>query len=175
MTASVRLKRRLLLLRHAKSDWDAPLGDDHSRPLAPRGRRAAATIGRWLAAVDRVPDMIVTSSAVRARSTVELAAAAGGWTAPIEISDELYGAGPEGVLEVLRRRGGSHSTVLLAGHEPVWSALAGGLVGGARLRFPTAAMASLRFAINHWSDAEAAELEWLITPKLLERFEARSG
>lgn len=166
------MKRRLLLLRHAKSDWDAAYGDDHERPLASRGRRAARSVGRWLRAVDRVPDMIVTSSAVRARSTVELAAAAGGWAAPIEVSNDLYGSGPERVLEVLRLRGGGHTTVLLAGHEPVWSSLAGGLIGGARLRFPTAAVAALRFDIEDWSEAEWAELEWLITPKMLSRFEA---
>ncbi len=165
------MKRRLLLLRHAKSDWDAAYDGDHARPLAPRGRRAARAVGRWLQTVGRVPDMIITSSALRARSTVELAAAAGGWTAAIEVSDDLYGSAPERVLEVLRLRGGNHETVLLAGHEPVWSSLAGDLIGGARLRFPTAALASLRFDIEDWANAERAELEWLVTPKLLGRLE----
>lgn len=66
-------------------------------------------------------------------------------------------------------------TVMLAGHEPVWSDLAGDLVGGARLRFPTAALASLRVEVGDWREVEpgGAELEWLITPKLIERFEAR--
>ena len=63
-------------------------------------------------------------------------------------------------------------TVLLAGHEPVWSTLAGELIGGADLRFPTAALASLRFEIGDWTTADRAELEWLVTPKLLARFEA---
>ena len=167
------MKRRLLLLRHAKSDWDAAYGDDHDRPLAPRGRRAARAVGRWLRDIERIPDMIITSSARRARSTVELAAAAGGWAAAIEVSSDLYGSSPERVLEVLRLRGGSQPTVLLAGHEPVWSALAGGLIGGAQLRFPTAALASIRFEIDEWSRAEHGELEWLVTPKLLARLEAK--
>ena len=168
------MKRRLLLLRHAKSDWDATYGDDHERPLAPRGRRAARLVGHFLRAVDRAPDLIITSSAVRARSTVELAAEAGGWGAQIEVSGDFYGSGPRRVLEVLRLRGGRHATVLLAGHEPVWSALAGGLVGGACLRFPTAALASLRFDVDEWRDAKRAELEWLVTPKLLGRLDAEA-
>lgn len=165
------MKRRLLLLRHAKSDWDAAYGDDHERPLARRGRRAARLVGRFLRAVDRVPDLVITSSAVRARSTVELATEAGDWGAALEVSDELYDSEPRRVLEVLWRRGGSASTVLLAGHEPVWSLLAGGLIGGACLRFPTAALASLRFDVDEWSDAKRGELEWMITPKLLARLE----
>ena len=166
------MKRRLLLLRHAKSDWDAAYGDDHERPLAPRGRRAARLIGRFLRAVDRTPDLVITSSAVRAKSTVELATEAGGWAAALEVSDELYGSEPRRVMEVLWRRGGSAPTVLLAGHEPVWSSLAGGLIGGACLRFPTGALASLRFEVDDWRDAKRGELEWMITPKLLERLEA---
>ena len=131
-------------------------------------------MGRWLTAVERVPDQVVTSSAMRAHSTVELAAEAGGWNASIEVSDDLYGSSPGRVLEVLRRRGGAHRTVLLAGHEPVWSELGGALIGGARLRFPTAALASLRVAHDDWRSLEPgqAELEWLVTPKIVGRFEA---
>ena len=168
------MTRRLLLLRHAKSDWSAPYGDDHERPLAARGQRAADAVGRWLAAVGRVPDRVVTSSAMRARTTVERAVEAGSWHSVVEVTDRLYGTSPEEVLEVLRERGDDGHTVLLAGHEPVWSALAGALVGGARVRFPTAALASLRFAVGGWREIEvgSGELEWLVTPKLLLRYEA---
>ena len=65
--------RTLLLLRHAKSDWDASYADDHERPLAKRGKKAAALIGRHLAATGQVPDRVVSSTAVRAADTVRRA------------------------------------------------------------------------------------------------------
>ena len=63
--------RRLILFRHGKSDWDAPFGSDHERPLSKRGVKAAKTMGLVLARSDLVPDHAITSSAVRARTTLE--------------------------------------------------------------------------------------------------------
>ena len=77
--------RQLLVLRHGKSDWDADYRGDHERPLASRGRRAAAAVGRFLAAAGPMPDRVLSSSAVRALSTVRLAAEAGRWPPPIRV------------------------------------------------------------------------------------------
>jgi len=163
--------RDLLMFRHAKSDWTADNEDDHGRPLNPRGRRAAPRMGRFLRRIGEMPDRVVTSSALRASETVRLAAEAGGWDAPIEASSDLYESSPEAVLEVIRRCPDDARTLLLAGHEPVWSLTAGGLVGGAGLRFPTAAIACIRFPVDRWSEVRfgAGELRWFVTPKLLER------
>src|ERR1700761_5387448 len=67
--------RQLVLLRHAKSDYPEEV-PDHDRPLAKRGRRDAPVVGRWLAESGHVPDAVVCSTALRARETWELAAAA---------------------------------------------------------------------------------------------------
>ena len=157
------------MLRHAKSDWSADTGEDLERPLAPRGRHAARLVGRYLTAIDRVPDLVVCSPAARARSTIELAAQAGDWSAPVEFTGELYGNGPAAVLEVVRRQDARHKTLLLAGHEPTWSELVGRLIGGATVRFPTAALASIRFQAETWSEVRdgSGVLELLITPKTL--------
>ena len=71
--------KTLILFRHGKSDWNTDYAADHDRPLAKRGRNAAATMGAMLARIEQVSDRVLTSSAVRARETVELAAEAGGW------------------------------------------------------------------------------------------------
>ena len=63
---------RVHVLRHAKSSWDDPGLDDHDRPLAPRGKRAGAAMARWIAAHDVRPAVVLCSSAVRARATLEL-------------------------------------------------------------------------------------------------------
>src|SRR5215469_17757042 len=66
--------RRLVLLRHAKSDWPEDVAD-HDRPLAPRGRRDAPLVGRWLARAGYVPDIAICSTARRAQETWRLASA----------------------------------------------------------------------------------------------------
>ncbi|MET0314259.1 MAG: histidine phosphatase family protein, partial [Hansschlegelia sp.] len=68
--------RRLILFRHAKSDWPEDGGDDHGRSLAPRGRRVAGPMGAWLAGRGFRPDLVLCSTAVRARATWDLAKAA---------------------------------------------------------------------------------------------------
>jgi phosphohistidine phosphatase len=164
---------RLLIMRHAKSSWDDGSPNDHERTLAPRGVRAAATMGRFLSATDNVPDQVISSTAVRARRTVELAAEAGGWTCPTSCVRDFYGADPHSVLDLLSARGEA-SKILVAGHEPTWSGLVAVLTGGGRVRMPTAAVACVDFGCDQWSLVAPGngELRWLVTPKLLDRFSA---
>src|SRR4029453_10627238 len=113
--------KTLYLFRHGKSDWEGDDGNDHERPISKRGEKAARAMGKFLAQAGRVPDSIVTSSAVRARTTVEIAARAGGWKAPVRTTRALYEAAPEAVLEEVRAEADGTETLLLAGHEPTWS------------------------------------------------------
>ena len=113
--------KTLVFFRHGKSDWAAPFDRDHDRPLAKRGRKAAQVMGRFLASSGQAPDSIVTSTAVRARDTVRVASRAGGWSAPIRETLELYGAGPETILSLIRTEPDTAESLLLAGHEPTWS------------------------------------------------------
>ena len=163
--------KSVLLFRHGKSDWDAADADDHDRPLAPRGRAAAALMGHYLADLGQIPGTVLCSTAARARRTVELATAAGEWRCPIEYTRDLYAASPEDVLQRIRACDPQDDRVLLAGHEPTWSLLAGRLIGAAALRFPTAAMARIDLDIESWGDAAfgSGRLIWLVPPKLLSR------
>ena len=161
----------LLLLRHGKSDWAADLAQDRSRPLAMRGRKAAKIVGRFLSTIELAPDSIVTSSAARARTTVELASDAGGWTCPIRVTDKLYDALPGQVIEEIQGEPAETKTLLIAGHEPTWSTLTSLLVGGGAVRFSTAALACIEFASDRWADVAPSrgQLAWLVNPELLER------
>lgn len=161
----------LLLLRHGKSDWEVPFESDEDRPLARRGRRAAELVGKTLERVDLVPDLVITSSALRARDTVERAADAGKWGCPVEVTEKLYGASPAGVLEVVRRLPPEVERVLLVGHEPTWSSFLAEAVGGGDFRFPTAALALVRFHVGGWDSVEpgTGELQWLLPPRLLQQ------
>ena len=160
--------RELLILRHAKSDWDAGVSSDHARPLAKRGIRAARRMGRFLAKAGEVPEHILCSSAMRAVSTVQLAARAGDWGAPIDYRDTLYLPDTETLIREIRGAPDTLSALMLVGHEPAWSELISELIGGGEVRFPTAAMARINFDVDSWDRIrrDHGELAWLVKPKL---------
>jgi phosphohistidine phosphatase len=162
--------KTLLLFRHAKSDWEAEFGHDHDRPLNKRGKRAARRMGQFLAAAGIVSGRIVTSSAVRAVKTVELASEAGGWNGDVEINDALYEADPQAVLSLIQKQPEGGVPLLLVGHEPAFSATVSLLIGGGNVQMPTGSIACIEFDVDHWGQAKAAggRLAWLVTPKLLE-------
>jgi phosphohistidine phosphatase len=156
----------LLVIRHGKSDWST--GDpDRDRPLSPRGRDAAMVIGRALRLADRVPDLVLTSPAVRAETTARLAAEVGEWDhVPIEVVEEFYGSGPGTVIGCLRERARTDRLAVI-GHEPTWSSLVSILIGGGRLRMPTAAVAAVEVPAWHSLGPDTATLAWMIIPRLL--------
>jgi len=158
----------LLVMRHAKSDWDAGT-DDHERPLAERGVKAARKVGRFLARAEMVPELVICSTAMRARATVELAVEAGDWHCPVEHTRAFYGADPAAVLAEIASRS-APPRLMVVGHEPTWSELVSLLVGGGAVRIATAAVACLELPANGWSAIEpgAGQLVWLVTPKLLQ-------
>jgi phosphohistidine phosphatase len=161
--------KTVLLLRHGKSDWASDTGDDRGRPLAKRGQRAARVMGQLLARTALVPDAAVTSPAVRARTTLELAMKAGGWDCPVQVSEALYGEGPHAVIEEIGRQSDEASTLLLVGHEPTWSETVGLLVGGGRHRVPTGALVGIDLEVEAWADVSpgAGYLAFLLPPRLL--------
>jgi phosphohistidine phosphatase len=163
--------RSLILFRHGKSDWDAPYNDDHERPLASRGKEAARVMGNLLRLVDQVPDLAVSSSAVRARDTLHLAAHAGRWPSRLLIDGALYESTPADVLRWINALDDNPECLLLVGHEPTWSGLAGQLIGHGRLKVPTAAMLRIDLDGDSWRSVEFGhgELRWLIPPKLVPR------
>ena len=120
--------KTMLFMRHGKSDWDANYGRDHDRPLAPRGAKAAKAMGAALARAGWAPDFVLSSTAMRARTTAELAMAAvagerPGWSAPTRLEAGLYTG--SGVLDLLHgvpdeAEGRAVETLLITGHEPTW-------------------------------------------------------
>lgn len=150
--------RTLLLLRHAKAEPFA--GTDAARPLSLRGRRQATEVGDSLAAAGPVPQLALVSAATRTRQTWDLLAARLPEEVPAEFLEELYESGPRGVLDVLAEYAGASERVIVVGHEPVMSSLAGllaseesdpALVDQVRHGVPTAARSVLTFD-GEWAD-----------------------
>ena len=142
-------------MRHAKSDWSADYGADHDRPLNDRGRRSARAIGEALSSDDEAPDHIISSTAVRARTTAELATDAGGWGCELVLDSKLYGGGADTVVSVATSSG-EGQRLMLVGHQPTWSILVSVLTGE-RVEVRTATVALIDFPIDDWSQITSVE------------------
>jgi phosphohistidine phosphatase len=166
--------KQLFLLRHAKSSWDDPELDDHDRPLAPRGRRATELIAKYLRREGIVPDLVLCSSALRTRQTLERIAPAWGDDVRVEVEAELYAASAGELLERLRAVADDVESVMLIGHNPGIEELALSLAGSGdelpalRRKYPTAALATLEVD-GPWRDLApgGAELTDFVKPKQL--------
>lgn len=122
--------RRLVVVRHAKSDQHQPEGvDDHDRPLSDRGRRDAPALGRWLATEIGTPDLVLCSSALRARQTWLLASEVLDEAPTVSERADLYLASPGTVLAMVRAVPDDVRLLVVVGHEPVQSTLTQALAG----------------------------------------------
>ena len=148
--------KRLLILRHAKSSWADSSITDRQRPLNERGLRDAPRAGDWLRDRSLVPDVIITSDAVRARATAEAVAKAAGYVQEILVEPSLYHAKPEDVLAVLNGvQDQAAATVLIVGHNPGLEDFVQQLTGE-HYGLPTAALVHITMAIDRWSELDSA-------------------
>ena len=142
-------------MRHAKSDWGDETLDDHDRPLNERGRRDAPRMGRLLVELAVQPELVICSTAIRARETVERLAPEAGIPREAIVHDRaLYLASPMALLSVARRRADEHgdpACVMVVAHNPGMEDLAS-FLAGEPVRFPTAALADCVVAIEDWAD-----------------------
>lgn len=154
---------RLLLLRHAKSSWDDPHQSDHERPLNKRGIKAAPAMGQFIADNGLTPDLVLCSSATRARQTMQLATAKFAKKPEIRILDPLYAFGGfHTPLNIIRNEAKSEKTLMLVGHNPTMEDLAQELTGSGNSalralmyeKYPTAALAVIDFDIPAWRDLQ---------------------
>ena len=149
----------LALVRHAKSDWGDPGIDDHDRPLNDRGVRDAPRMARRLAATGFRPDVILSSSALRARTTAEAFAAELG--VAVSLDPELYGAPASSLLSAAAATGAR--SVMVVAHDPGMSALAGRLSDGEIGHMPTCAVATFIWAQDDWDVATGLDPDnWTI-------------
>jgi phosphohistidine phosphatase len=143
--------KTLLLLRHAKSDWRNPELADHDRPLNKRGKRDAPRMGRLLLDENLLPDLIITSTAQRARDTAAAVVAVSKYAGKIKASRGFYLAGPEAYIKVLRVVPDTCRRVMIVGHNPGLEALLE-LLAGTPTILPTAALAQIELPIAQWRE-----------------------
>jgi phosphohistidine phosphatase len=166
--------KHLYLLRHAKSDWDDRALADRDRPLAPRGRKAAAALAAHIERTGISPALVLCSPALRTMDTLRLIR--GSFRDPVEVlvEEDLYLAGMGDLLRRLRKVAGSTPSVMLVGHNPAIQELALALARSVddlnhlKGKFPTGAMATLAVP-GAWKDlgAEPADLLEFARPREL--------
>jgi phosphohistidine phosphatase len=150
---------RLIIMRHAKSDWKSGAATDHQRPLNKRGRKAAQTMGQRIAAVGWIPDLVLCSAATRTRETWDRMCGAFPGDIPVRYLDALYLAGPTELTDALQHVAESHRTVLALGHNPGWEEAVECFSGHAR-QMKTADAALLTVAASSWAEASVLRGSW---------------
>jgi phosphohistidine phosphatase len=166
----------LTLFRHAKSSWDTSDLDDRDRPLNERGLAAAPLMGAFLHEKGLMPDLVLCSTAVRTRQTLELASDA--WQPKPRTKHEgaLYLAEPISLLERVRRTPGTVRHLMIVGHNPGLQILGLELIGtgdpaliaALSQKLPTAGVVVLTFETKSWRDVgpRKGRLAHFATPKI---------
>lgn len=169
--------RRLILLRHAKSDWPEGVVDQE-RPLAPRGRAAAPRMGAYMAAEGLIADRVLVSPARRTRETWDLVATQLPAIRIVASEPRIYEASAARLLGVVREQPREAHTLLMVGHNPGFADLSGTLAaeGSAQAlmrldeKFPTGAVAVIDLPVDDWNAVAPGigRLDRFITPRDLE-------
>jgi phosphohistidine phosphatase len=163
--------KTLLVLRHAKANRESDSESDHDRTLAKRGVKAAERIGELLLAEKLVPELVLSSTAIRARGTAEIVAREAGVTERlISFLPQLYLAEPPAYLEALRKLPREAARVLVVGHNPGMETLVYRLTGETE-HMPTAALAICELELDDWAELGAntrGHLVRVVRPKGLD-------
>ena len=147
--------KTLLVLRHAKSSWKHPETSDHDRPLNKRGKRDAPRMGRLVASQGLRPDVIVSSTAKRARKTADEVAQHAGYEGAVQLDRRLYLASPDEIVDVVRGTAGGARRVMVVGHNPGLEDLVARLAKRSET-LPTAALAEIRLSIRSWKELKTS-------------------
>ncbi len=145
--------KTLYLVRHAKSSWNNANLSDHDRPLNDRGERDAPRMGKRLGKRRPQPELIISSSALRAETTATILAETIGYpSSELKIDARLYGAEPKDVLSIIREVNDNIACIMLVGHNPTLTTVIKTLGRCEMDDIPTCAIAVLSFPMETWSE-----------------------
>jgi phosphohistidine phosphatase len=162
--------KTLLLMRHAKSSWKDTKLKDRDRPLNKRGKRVAPQMGELIKDKELVPQLILCSTALRARETAQALLSKIDFQGKIEYMDKLYMAEADDCVRILRHQDDELERILLIGHNPGLESLIPMLTGRIEA-LPTGAIAHLALPVSSWKELKHdvdGELVELWRPKELE-------
>ncbi|MAT43589.1 MAG: hypothetical protein CL609_14725 [Anaerolineaceae bacterium] len=158
--------KTLLLMRHAKSSWKNTDLADHERPLKKKGRKDTVLMAKQLKKKDLIPDLIYSSSAIRATETLEILLDSLKFDGKAKVKDVLYMAEPDTIIDKINSVNDDIDKLLIIGHNPGLESLTQ-ILGDKIDALPTGAIAVIVLPINKWSELNAeteGELANLWTP-----------
>lgn len=159
----------LYLIRHAKSSWSDPRLSDFDRPLNKRGKKDAPFMGKCLASASTRFDLLVSSSAKRARKTARLIAKETGYNREdIVYHNEIYSSELRTLLSVIKQTEHRINSLGLVGHNHVITECAEWLTGNRIVNIPTSGIVAISFETDNWDeiDRETGQLIFFDYPKL---------
>ena len=161
--------KTIILFRHGEAGWEIDSHRDKGRKLTITGIQEAKKMGQYLARQNHVPDMVISSIAIRAKMTAAFAMESGKWDCSYKIEEGIYGGGPLFLLDLVKSQDNKLSSICLVGHEPNFSKFIAYLTDSARAYFPTASMAKVDLNVKGWVDITPGfgEIDWLIYPEAL--------
>ena len=161
--------KTVIIFRHGKANWDKEFSNDHDKTLAPRGIKDAKKMGEYLSQNNDIPDLVISSTAIRAKSTANLAMEAGNWTCPISLNEIIYTGSTNDLLTIVQKQDETLNAICIVGHEPKLSNFVDLSTNNKHTKFPTGSMAKIDFEISKWGFVEfgLGKLNWLINPKEL--------
>lgn len=160
--------KRLYLVRHAKSSWDDRSVPDYERPLNKRGFRDAPSMGKYLAENGHIPEIMISSPALRAVSTAEIFAEETGCPKDKILTDEkIYEADVSDLIELVSGLDDKYSSVMLFGHNPGLSFFAAFLLPNHAESLSTCAVLCIGFDVLSWKEisAESGRKIFSVFPK----------
>ena len=158
--------KSVILFRHGQAGWgNSIFGKDYDKPLTPIGEEEAYKMGKHLSELNYTPDLIISSTANRAKTTMELAYKAGNWESIIKLETKIYGGKSNFLLELINKQNNKYNSICLVGHEPNFSSFISLTTGEYKI-FNTASMAKIDFETNQWQQVSYnhGHLDWLINP-----------
>lgn len=160
--------KNLYLIRHAKSDWSDESKFDFERGLNKRGQRAIFTMADALKEKKVIPDLILSSSAQRAKLTAKGLAREIGYRREIKYIDDLYMAEPLDIMSIINETKDKYDHLFIVGHNPETTELADLMLDEDIDNVPTLGIVALELPIKHWSEfkLEKVKLNFFIYPKI---------
>ncbi len=164
------MSKTLLMVRHAKSSWDAPGLSDHERPLLKLGIDRTKRMANFLAEKGVVPDLIISSHAVRAFETAKLLARDLNFPInEIQIERNIYYHDADGLYSLAMALPDDKDVVMLVGHNPTMTQFANLFLENKIDYLPTTGIVSVSFDADHWNEVPMSRqlVNFVAAPKML--------
>ena len=159
--------KSIILFRHGQACWSEDINRDHDKPLSEIGIEESKKMGLYLLKNDLIPDLVISSSAIRTKTTAELAIKYGQWNCPLIIEKDIYGGRPIFLCDLIHKLDDQHNLICLVGHEPNFSTFISKTTNTPFKPFYTASMAKINFNIKKWHEIDfgIGRLDWSVNPR----------